>query len=114
MKLSALHEAKYSPKVQTSTLERTFAAVRRSLPNVALNDLAFYCALLGAEHMNEDYRIQDFVEILMNGRTALKNNPQAISEDLENYYDNEDEDPESFGFMVEDIIGTLKKHANDL
>lgn len=114
MKLTALHEVKYATTIQTQTLERTFAGVRRSLPSVTLDDLAFYCALMSAAHMEEDYRTQDFVEILMNGLPALKNNPQAVSADLEHYFDEDDEDPQSFDFMIEDIVGTLKKHANDL
>ncbi len=114
MKLTTVHEAKYANKAQTQTLERTFAGVRRSLPNVTLDDLAFYCALMTAARFNEDYRVQDFVDIAMHGLPALKNNPRAISEELEHYFDSDDPDPEEFDLMVEDIVRTLKKHQNDL
>ncbi|KKL75757.1 hypothetical protein LCGC14_2051720 [marine sediment metagenome] len=114
MKLIAVHEAKYANKAQTQTLERTFTGIRRSLPNVTIDDVAFYCALMTADRFNEDYRVQDFVDIAMNGLPALKNNPRVISEELERYFDSDDPDPQEFIFMIADIVGTLKKHQNDL
>jgi len=107
MKLSALHEARLARDPRSQIFTRVFKEVKKREPDVSIDDIAHFCAAMMAEHMHSDYDIPQFHELAFEGLPTLKDDPQAINDQLQYYYDAETgEDLDSLVNSIVRYIGS--------
>ena len=111
MKLSALHEASYVGDNRFQILERVLNDVKKHVEGkIGINDIAAFCAAMIADHLNSDYDEPQFFDLAMGGLPKLKDNPQAINEQLKTYFDAETgEDYESLAQEVIEYVRNRRK-----
>ena len=107
MKLSVLKEAKQANSdPSTKVLGRLFHDVKANEPNATINDIAQYCAAMMAEHIHEDWDRPQIHEMCFEGLPTLKDNPRAISNQLQYYYDAET--GEDYDSLVQSVVKFLQ------
>ena len=112
MKLSALHEARLARDPKTLIFTQVFNEVKKRAPDTSMDDIAHFCAAMMAEHIHSDYDLLQLHEMAFEGLPTLKDNPQAINNQLQYYYDAET--GEDLDSLIDSIIRYIKSGGEHL